>query len=200
MPIANYQDRHIGPDATETASMLQTIGQPSLDALIERTPGRTASAAASPWASGEALSERDLLDHMRELGAKNQISRNYIGLGYAGTITPSPIRRNVFENPGWYTAYTPYQAEISQGRLEALLNFQTMVADLTGLPIANASLLDEGTAAAEAMLMFHHELAKEHQHRTGFFVDAGLAPQTIDVLRTRAEPLGIELVLGQRTN
>ncbi|MFZ1657601.1 MAG: aminomethyl-transferring glycine dehydrogenase [Flavobacteriales bacterium] len=195
MPIANYQDRHIGPDATETASMLQTIGQPSLDALIERTlPDSIRS--SKPMGIGEALSERDLLDHMRELGAKNQISRNYIGLGYAGTITPSPIRRNVFENPGWYTAYTPYQAEISQGRLEALLNFQTMVADLTGLPIANASLLDEGTAAAEAMLMFHHELAKEHQHRTGFFVDAGLAPQTIDVLRTRAEPLGIELVLG----
>ncbi|MFZ1665792.1 MAG: glycine dehydrogenase (aminomethyl-transferring), partial [Flavobacteriales bacterium] len=112
MPIANYQDRHIGPDATETASMLQTIGQPSLDALIERTlPDSIRS--SKPMGIGEALSERDLLDHMRELGAKNQISRNYIGLGYAGTITPSPIRRNVFENPGWYTAYTPYQAEIS---------------------------------------------------------------------------------------
>ncbi|MFZ1616459.1 MAG: aminomethyl-transferring glycine dehydrogenase [Flavobacteriales bacterium] len=195
MPIANYQDRHIGPDAKETAAMLETIGQPSLDALIERTlPDSIRS--SKPMGIGEALSERELLEHMRELGSKNKISRNYIGLGYSGTITPSPIRRNVFENPGWYTAYTPYQAEISQGRLEALLNFQTMVVDLTGLPIANASLLDEGTAAAEAMLMFHHELAKEHQHRTGFFVDAGLAPQTIDVLRTRAEPLGIELVLG----
>ncbi len=195
MSLNSYQERHIGPDARELSEMLHAIGQPSLDALVERTlPDSIRS--SGPMGIGEALSERELLDHMRELGAKNTLSRNYIGLGYSGTITPSPIRRNVFENPGWYTAYTPYQAEISQGRLEALLNFQTMVADLTGLPIANASLLDEGTAIAEAMLMFHHELAKEHQHRKGFFVDAGLAPQSIDVLRTRAEPLGIELVLG----
>jgi len=195
MASTTYQDRHIGPNAQETAAMLQAIGQPSLDALIERTlPDSILS--SSPLSVGAALSEREQLDHMRELGAKNKVFRSYIGMGYSGTITPSPIRRNIFENPGWYTAYTPYQAEISQGRLEALLNFQTMVSDLTGLPIANASLLDEATAVAEAMLMFHHELAKEHQHRTGFFVDGKLLPQNIDVLRTRAEPLGIEIVLG----
>ncbi|MEO8733176.1 MAG: aminomethyl-transferring glycine dehydrogenase, partial [Flavobacteriales bacterium] len=183
------------PDAQETAAMLKVIGQPSLDALIERTlPDSILS--SGPLGIGAALSEREQLDHMRELGAKNKVFRSYIGMGYSGTITPSPIRRNIFENPGWYTAYTPYQAEISQGRLEALLNFQTMVCDLTGLPIANASLLDEGTAIAEAMLMFHHERLKEHQHRKGFFVDGKLFPQNIDVLRTRAAPLGIEIILG----
>ncbi|MEO8734426.1 MAG: glycine dehydrogenase (aminomethyl-transferring), partial [Flavobacteriales bacterium] len=123
MASTTYQDRHIGPDAQETAAMLKVIGQPSLDALIERTlPDSILS--SGPLGIGAALSEREQLDHMRELGAKNKVFRSYIGMGYSGTITPSPIRRNIFENPGWYTAYTPYQAEISQGRLEALLNFQ----------------------------------------------------------------------------
>ena len=195
MASNTYQSRHIGPNAHETAAMLQAVGQPTLDALIERTLPDSIR-TAKPLGIGAALGEREQLEHMRELGARNRVFRNYIGLGYSGTITPSPIRRNIFENPGWYTAYTPYQAEISQGRLEALLNFQTMVADLTGLPIANASLLDEGTAIAEAMLMFHNERRKENEHRTAFFADAKLLPQNIDVLRTRALPLGIELMIG----
>ncbi|MCB0757008.1 MAG: glycine dehydrogenase (aminomethyl-transferring), partial [Flavobacteriales bacterium] len=195
MASSSYQERHIGPDAHETASMLQAIGQPSLDALIERTlPDSIRS--TKPLNIGAALSESEQLDHMRELGMRNKVFRSYIGLGYSGTVTPSPIRRNIFENPGWYTAYTPYQSEISQGRLEALLTFQTVVGDLTGLPIANASLLDEATAIAEAMLMFYNERKKENEHCNGFFVDGKLLPQNIDVLRTRAEPLGIELVLG----
>jgi glycine dehydrogenase len=175
--------------------MLKAIGLPSLDALVERTlPDSIRS--SGPMGTGSAMGEQEMLDHLRSLGERNLLYRSYIGLGYSGTITPSPIRRNIFENPGWYTAYTPYQAEISQGRLEALLNFQTMVSDLTGLPIANASLLDEGTAIAEAMLMFHNERRKEHEHRTAFFVDRHLLPQNIEVLRTRALPLGIELVMG----
>ncbi|MGB3527172.1 MAG: aminomethyl-transferring glycine dehydrogenase [Flavobacteriales bacterium] len=195
MSLNSYQARHIGSDAQELAAMLEAIGQPSLDALVERTlPDSIRS--TKPLNVGDALSESEQLDHMRELGMRNKVFRSYIGLGYSGTVTPSPIRRNIFENPGWYTAYTPYQAEISQGRLEALLNFQTVVGDLTGLPIANASLLDEATAIAEAMLMFFNERKKEHEHRNGFFVDGKLHPQNIDVLRTRAEPLGIELVLG----
>ncbi|MBP9081018.1 MAG: aminomethyl-transferring glycine dehydrogenase [Flavobacteriales bacterium] len=190
-----YQARHIGPDANELASMLNAIGQPSLDALIERTlPDSIRS--TEPHRLGAALGESAQLEHMRELGLKNRVFRSYIGMGYSGTITPAPIRRNIFENPGWYTAYTPYQAEISQGRLEALLNYQTMVSDLTGLPIANASLLDEGTAIAEAMLMFYNEPRKDEAERNHFFVDRNLLPQNIDVLRTRAEALGIGLVVG----
>src|SRR5690606_36687708 len=151
--------------------------------------------SSKPLGIGNALSESAQLDHMRTLGARNQVFRSYIGLGFSGTLTPSPIRRNIFENPGWYTAYTPYQAEISQGRLEALLNFETMVGDLPGLPIAHASLLDEARAIAEAMLMFHNERQKEKLDCHAFFVDGNLLPQNIEVLRTRAEPLGIELVL-----
>ncbi len=195
MSLNAYQARHIGPNANELDAMLKAIGQPSLEALVERTLPDSIR-ASKPMGIGLALSEQEQLDHMRLLGARNRTFRSYIGLGYSGTITPSPIRRNIFENPGWYTAYTPYQAEISQGRLEALLNFQTVVGDLTGLPIANASLLDEATAIAEAMLMFHNERRKEHEHRTAFFVDQNLLPQNIDVLRTRAEPLGIQIVLG----
>ena len=190
-----YQARHIGPDANELAAMLKAIGQPSMDALMERTlPDSIRS--TEPLRTGAALSEDAQLAHMRDLAAKNRLFRSYIGLGYSGTITPSPIRRNIFENPGWYTAYTPYQAEISQGRLEALLNYQTMVSDLTGLPIANASLLDEATAIAEAMLMFYNEPRKDEAERNHFFVDRNLLPQNIDVLRTRAEALGIGLVVG----
>ncbi len=194
-----YQARHIGPTAAETAAMLEAIGLPDLDKLVERTlPDSIRS--SKPMAIGPALDESAQLAHLRELGARNKVFRSYIGMGYYATETPSAIRRNIFENPGWYTAYTPYQAEISQGRLEALLTFQTMVADLTGLPIANASLLDEGTAIAEAMLMFHNERRKEHEHRNAFFVDRNLFPQSIDVLHTRAGALGIELVLGDALN
>ncbi|MCC6839987.1 MAG: aminomethyl-transferring glycine dehydrogenase [Flavobacteriales bacterium] len=190
-----YQARHIGPNAQETEAMLKVIGQPSLDALVERTLPDSIR-TAEPHNIGAPLGENAQMEHMRTLGAKNKLFRSYIGLGYSGTITPAPIRRNIFENPGWYTAYTPYQAEISQGRLEALLNYQTMVADLTGLPIANASLLDEGTAIAEAMLMFYNEPRKDEAERNHFFVDSNVLPQNIDVLRTRAEALGIGLVVG----
>ncbi|MBS1583707.1 MAG: aminomethyl-transferring glycine dehydrogenase, partial [Bacteroidetes bacterium] len=195
MDLVTYQERHIGPNAQETAAMLKAIGVPTLDALIDRTVPKGIR-SAGPLGVEAALTERDHLDNMRALGAKNKVFRSYIGLGFSGTITPPPIQRNIFENPGWYTAYTPYQAEISQGRLEALLNFQTMVSDLTALPIANASLLDEATAAAEAMLMFYHARGKEQQDVHRFFVDKGLYPQNLDVLRTRAVPVGIELVEG----
>ena len=150
MDFVTYQERHIGPTPSETKAMLEAIGLSSLDELIDRTvPAGIRSQKALNV--GKALTEREHLEHMDALGAMNLAFKSYIGCGYHGSVVPAPIQRNVFENPGWYTAYTPYQAEISQGRLEALLNFQTMVSDLTGLEIANASMLDEGTAAAEAM-------------------------------------------------
>jgi glycine dehydrogenase len=195
MSLADYPQRHIGPTAQETEAMLKTIGASSIQALVERTVP-AGIRRSKPMRTGEALSERDQLANMRRLGTLNKTFRSYIGLGYHGTVTPSPIQRNVLENPGWYTAYTPYQAEISQGRLEALLNFQTMVADLTGLPIANASLLDEATAAAEAMIMFFHARPKNLAEAKRFLVDRSLFPQNKALLRTRAVPLGIELVEG----
>jgi glycine dehydrogenase len=195
MNFVTYQERHIGPDPDATAAMLRTIGVGSIDELIQRTVP-AGIRAAHPLATGEAISERDHLEHMKTLGAKNKVFRSYIGLGYNGTVTPPPIQRNIFENPGWYTAYTPYQAEIAQGRLEALLNFQTMVSDLTGLPIANASLLDEATAIAEAMHMLYAARPKELANAHKFFADKGLYPQNIDVLRTRCAPIGVELVVG----
>jgi glycine dehydrogenase len=189
--------RHIGPNEAETHQMLQVIGEPSLDALIDKTvPGsiRMKEALDIP----PAISEHEYLQLIKDISLKNKVYNNYIGQGYYDTITPSVILRTVFENPGWYTQYTPYQAEISQGRLESLLNFQTMVSDLTGLPIANASLLDEATAAAEAMTMFFNTLNKDHDHitRPKFFVDNDTFPQTKDVLVTRGVPVGIEVVFG----
>lgn len=189
--------RHIGPNESETAEMLKVIGAGSLDELIDRTVPtsiRMKKALNLP----AAMSESEYLHHIKELSLKNKVLKNYIGQGYYDTHTPAVILRNVFENPGWYTQYTPYQAEISQGRLESLLNFQTMVSDLTGLPIANASLLDEATAAAEAMTMFFNTLNRDHDHiaRPKFFVDNDIFPQTVDVLATRAIPVGIELVPG----
>ncbi len=195
MNVVTYQERHIGPNATETAAMLKAIGVASLDELIERTVPKGIR-SPKPLDVGPALTEREHLENMRALGAKNKVFRSYLGLGYSGTVLPPPIQRNVFENPGWYTAYTPYQAEISQGRLEALLNFQTMVSDLTGLPIANASLLDESTAIAEAMHMLYAARPKELVNAHTFFADKGLYPQNIDVLRTRCEPIGVKLVVG----
>ncbi len=188
--------RHIGPDENETKKMLRTIGVSSLSELIDQTVP-----AAIRMKHGldlpDAMSEHEYLQHIKEISNNNQVFKNYIGQGYYDTITPSVILRNVFENPGWYTQYTPYQAEISQGRLESLLNFQTMVSDLTGLPIANASLLDEATAAAEAMTMFFNTLNRqEHIERPKFFVDNEIFPQTKDVLLTRAVPIGIEIVYG----
>src|SRR6187399_2963351 len=191
-----FISRHIGPDEHSTRQMLKTIGVPDLDTLISRTvpPAIRMKKALNIPA---AMSEHDYLQHIKEVSLKNQVFKTYIGQGYYDNITPSVILRNVFENPGWYTQYTPYQAEIAQGRLESLLNFQTMVSDLTALPIANASLLDEASAAAEAMTMFFNTLNK-HDHITHpkFFVDNEVFPQTKDVLHTRAKPIGIEIVTG----
>ncbi len=195
MKSVTYRERHIGPNDTETAAMLQAIGVGSIDELIDRTVPKGIRRAQA-LDVGPAMTEREHLDNMKALGAKNKVFRSYIGLGFSDTILPPPIQRNIFENPGWYTAYTPYQAEISQGRLEALLNFQTMCSDLTGLPIANASLLDEATAIAEAMHMLHAARPKELASANKFFADQGLYPQNIDVLRTRCAPIGVELVVG----
>jgi glycine cleavage system P protein (glycine dehydrogenase) len=192
-----FAGRHIGPDEKETSNMLASIGVRSLDELIDRTiPASIRS--RKPLNIPEPLSEYQYLTSLREIAAKNKVFKSYIGQGYYNTIVPSVILRNVFENPGWYTQYTPYQAEISQGRLESLLNFQTMVSDLTGLPLANASLLDEGTAAAEAMTMFFNLKNKDHEHISTpkFFVDNNIFPQTKDLLLTRAQPIGIQLVTG----
>ena len=193
----SFQSRHIGPDAEETAAMLKAVGASSLDALMdEAIPARIRLKAPLNLPKGQ--SEHQFLKALREVGARNQISRSFIGYGYYDTITPSVILRNVLENPGWYTPYTPYQAEIAQGRLESLLNFQTMVRDLTGMEVANASLLDEATAAAEAMTMLARVQAKRIDGRVGapqFLVSDSCYPQTQDVLRARAEPLGIEIVL-----
>ena len=183
--------RHIGPSPEEMALMLQAVGVPSLDVLIDQTvPSSIRQANPLTWAP---LSEHGLLEKMRGVADKNTVMISLIGQGYFGTVTPPAIQRNILENPAWYTAYTPYQPEIAQGRLEALLNYQTMVADLTGLPVANASLLDEATAAAEAMTMAER-CAKSRAR--AFFVDEGCHPQTIDVIKTRAAPLGITVIVG----
>ncbi len=188
--------RHIGPNEKDTADMLKVVGVNNMDELINKTvPAgiRMDHILNIP----AAMSEHEYLQHIKEISLKNKVFKTYIGQGYYDCITPSVILRNIFENPGWYTQYTPYQAEISQGRLESLLNFQTMVCDLTGLPLANASLLDEATAAAEAMAMFFSTLNKQDIiERPKFFVDNELFPQTKDVIQTRALPIGIELVFG----
>ena len=193
-----FASRHIGPDEGERDAMLAIVGAGSLDALVsEAIPASIRLKAPLGLPSGQ--SEGRYLRDLRELATRNQVFRSYIGLGYYDCVTPSVIQRNVLENPGWYTPYTPYQAEIAQGRLEGLLTFQTMVADLTGMEIANASLLDEATAAAEAMTMIHRLQAKRIGAARGgtvFFVADSCFPQTIDVLRARAEPLGIELAIG----
>jgi glycine dehydrogenase len=194
---SEFVSRHIGPNPADTKEMLRTIGVASLEELIEKTvPGAIRMQHSLKLPAG--MSENEYLDHIKQVSLKNKVSKSFIGQGYYDTITPSVILRNVFENPGWYTQYTPYQAEISQGRLESLLNFQTMVSDLTALPIANASLLDEATAAAEAMTMFFNTLNKDHDHisRPRFFVDQEVFPQTKDVLLTRALPIGIEIIFG----
>ena len=192
-----FSSRHIGPNEQETRQMLKAIGVKSLDELIDRTIPASIRNKQSLEITA-ATSEFEYLSELQQVAAKNKIFKNYIGQGYYDTITPSVILRNVFENPGWYTQYTPYQAEISQGRLESLLNFQTAVSNLTGLPLANASLLDEGTAAAEAMTMFFNQKNKDHHHVTvpKFFVDHAVFAQTKDVLATRAKPIGIELIVG----
>src|SRR5712675_1047663 len=189
---ATFVRRHIGPSPRDIKAMLETVGAKSLTALMGETLP-SAIRQRSPLDLGPALSETEALSHMRDLAARNRVTTSMIGLGYYDTITPPVIRRNVLENPAWYTAYTPYQPEISQGRLEALFNFQTMICDLTGLDIANASLLDEATAAAEAMALA--ERAAQTKTKS-FFVDREVHPQTLAVLRTRAEPLGWNLIVG----
>jgi glycine dehydrogenase len=192
-----FVNRHIGPDNSDTQKMLSAIGFSSVDELIEKTvPAhiRLKQELNLP----DAMSEFEYLKELKGKASKNKLNRNYIGRGYYGTVTPSVILRNVLENPGWYTAYTPYQAEISQGRLEALLNYQTMIIDLTGMEIANASLLDEGTAAGEALIMFYNLRSRDQikNNVLKFFVDKNSFEQTIDVLKTRATPLDIELTIG----
>ena len=184
--------RHIGPSPEEIAEMLRVVGVSSLEALIDETVPKNIRAVKA-LDFGRPLSERGALDRLRETADKNRVLTSLIGQGYHGTIMPPAIQRNILENPAWYTAYTPYQPEISQGRLEALLNFQTAVSDLTGLDIANASLLDEATAAAEAMALAAHVTKSK---ATTFFIDENCLPQTIAVARTRAEPLGWTIVVG----
>lgn len=189
---ANFARRHIGPSAHDVTAMLEAVGAKSVDALMAETLPASIRQAA-PLDLGKPLSETEAIAHMGELARQNQVFTSLIGQGYSGTILPAVIQRNILENPAWYTAYTPYQPEISQGRLEALFNFQTMICDLTGLDVANASLLDEATAAAEAMA-----LAERHSkvEAKAFFVDKDVHPQTLAVMRTRAEPLGWSLVVG----
>lgn len=191
-----FQRRHIGPNATDLSAMLKTIQEPNVESLISKTIPDSIR-IKEDLAVPPAISEFEYLAELKKVAAKNKLYKNYIGQGYYGTITPSVILRNIFENPGWYTQYTPYQAEISQGRLESLLNFQTMVTDLTGLPMANASLLDEATAAAEAMAMLFHIVNKtDNITKPKLFVDNNIFPQTKQVLITRAAPINIELEFG----
>src|ERR1041384_611426 len=184
-----FVDRHLGPDQKDVDEMLATLGVKTLDELIDKTgPASIRLQRALDLPRGR--SKFGLLREAAAIAAKNQVFRSYIGMGYSDTVTPPVILRNILENPGWYTQYTPYQPEISQGRLEALLEFQQMVEHLTALPVANASLLDEATAAAEAMTMFHN-VAKSQSN--AFYVAPDCHPQTTEVLRPRAQPFGIEI-------
>src|SRR6267142_992476 len=191
-PTDFFARRHIGPRPDDARQMLELIGLKTLDELVEKAvPAQIR--LAEDLDLPEARSEFQVLADLRQLASQNQVFRSYIGMGYYDCVTPPVIQRNILENPGWYTQYTPYQAEIAQGRLEALLTFQTMVADLTGLPLANASLLDEATAAAEAMMMC---LRIKGDGKKGFFAAQDCHPQTIAVLQTRAQPFGITLHIG----
>ncbi|HLA55944.1 MAG TPA: hypothetical protein VK623_07570, partial [Flavobacterium sp.] len=189
--------RHIGPRENDVKHMLKTIGVDSIEQLVYETLPDDIRLKA-PLNLEPAMTEYEYLNHIQQLGSKNKVFKSYIGLGYHSAIVPAAIQRNVFENPGWYTAYTPYQAEIAQGRLEALLNYQTTVIELTGMEIANASLLDEGTAAAEAMaLLFDVRTRDQKKNNTNkFFVSEEILPQTLSVLQTRSNPIGVELVVG----
>ena len=192
-----FQNRHIGPNEKEQKKMLSAIKADSLDKLIYETVPDDIR-LKNELDLAPAKSEYEYLAHIKELSEKNKVFKSYIGLGYHESIVPSVIQRNILENPGWYTAYTPYQAEIAQGRLEALLNFQTMICDLTGMELANASLLDESTAAAEAMALLYdvRERAQKKANINKFFVSEEILPQTLSVLQTRSVPIGIELVIG----
>ena len=188
-----FVDRHIGPGRVDVNEMLKTIGVDTFDQLINETIPSSIR-LKELLKLNKPVTEYRFIENLKKIAEKNKVFKSYIGMGYYNTITPAVIQRNILENPGWYTQYTPYQAEISQGRLEALINFQTVITELTGLKIANASLLDEGTAAAEAMIMFHSLRREKDAHQ--FFVSEECFPQTIDVLKTRSKPLGIELVIG----
>jgi glycine dehydrogenase len=190
MDINSFAHRHIGPKSGDVNEMLKTIGVDSLEQLISETVPEGIRLEGS-MNMDEPMTEHEFMVHIQEQARKNKVYRTYIGLGYHNTILPGVIQRNILENPGWYTAYTPYQAEIAQGRLEALLNFQTMVTELTGMELANASLLDEATAAAEAMLMLFNARSRA-QAKAGankFFVSKDALPQNIDLLKTRAIPM-----------
>ena len=198
MEINSFLSRHVGPRPEETKKMLEVIGVSSIDALIEQTiPSKIR--LKEPLAIGEPMSEYTFLNHIKTLAGKNKMYKSYIGMGYYNAITPAVIQRNILENPGWYTSYTPYQAEISQGRLEALLIFQSMIADMTKMPLANASLLDEATAAAEAMIMFYNARSRDMQKSGAnkFFISEDVFPQTISVIETRAKALDIEILVGK---
>ena len=191
--MSDFVSRHVGPDATDTEQMLSVIGQPSLDAMCDRAiPGAIRS--ESPLRVEAAASESAVIDELRAFASRNTVLTSLIGLGYYGTVTPPVVRRNVLENPAWYTAYTPYQPEISQGRLEALLNFQTVVTDLTGLDVAGSSLLDEATAAAEAMSLMRR--VSKAPAEAVVLLDERLFPQTTAVMRTRAEAIGLPLAVA----
>lgn len=201
MNTNSFALRHIGPREEDAKEMLATIGLRNMEELIQKTiPSKIR--LSSELNINEAMSEQEFLAHIKNISNKNKSYKTYIGLGYNGTVLPGVIQRNILENPGWYTAYTPYQPEISQGRLEALLNFQTMIIDLTGMEIANASLLDEATAASEAMIMLYNSRSrsKKKVNAKQFFVSEDCLPQTISLLKTRSEPLGIELVVGSHLN
>src|SRR3954470_24215846 len=193
--VDSFAHRHIGPNKPARAAMLAGLGFENLAELIDATVPkniRLEGALNLP----EAKSESEALEELRNLAKKNTVARSFIGAGYSDTITPPVIQRNILENPGWYTAYTPYQAEIAQGRLEALVNFQTMITDLTALDIANASMLDEATAAAEAMTLCRNVVSG----RETFFVSERCHPQTIEVVQTRAKPLGLHVVVGDHAS
>jgi len=192
-----FSQRHIGPNTTQVNEMLQAIGVQSIDELIAQTVPNNIR-LPRPLKLEHPLSEQKFLEHIHNLGSKNKVFKSYIGMGYHPSNLPAVIQRNILENPGWYTAYTPYQAEIAQGRLEALLNFQTMITDLTGMELANASLLDESTAAAEAMALLFavRDRASVKSAVVKFFVSEDIFPQTLAVLQTRAIPIGVELVIG----
>ena len=191
-----FSERHIGPRPEDVEQMLAAVGAASLDALLDEAVPPDIRLDA-PLRTPGPETEAEYLARLRSIGARNRPGRACLGLGYYGCIVPSVILRNVFENPGWYTPYTPYQAEVAQGRLEALLNFQTMVGDLTGMPVANASLLDEATAAAEAMAMMHRVRSRTARGADRLLVSRGCFPQTLDVVRGRAEPLGIAVEVGE---
>ncbi len=197
MKTDNFAQRHIGPRESDLQHMFQTIGVENFDQLIFETIPNDIL-LKSPLQLEAPMSEYEFSNHIQQLGAKNKLYKTYIGLGYHPTITPAVIQRNIFENPGWYTAYTPYQAEIAQGRLEAILNYQTVAIELTGMEIANASLLDEGTAAAEAMAMLFDVRTRDQKKNNAnkFFVSEEILPQTLSVLQTRSTPIGVELVVG----